>query len=234
MRKSSVASLVIGAGLLGFALPAHAGDTWYHVAAWEMNEKAGATVLHDSANSFDGVIGDRITTNGSYQSFPREDRQGFFPQHIDRIPDNDSLDPGFGDFAVVARFKWGNDRHDINIVQKGQGSPAGGMFKMKTSLKRQAIGGIKCLFRGSTGDSQVESYPTFGPLNDNDWHTVKCVRDNNGTTMFVDGTFVDLNTKQPGEISNDWPITIGGNIKCQNYLCNYWWGQLDYVRVLKK
>jgi len=214
---------------------ASAGDTnWYPVALWEMNEGPKQSVLHDSTgNGFVGTIGTRIIKNGKYQTFPREDKQAFRPQHIDRIPDNDILDPGFGDFAVVARFKWGNNRHDINIVQKGQGNPTGGIFKMKTSLKSQAIGGIKCLFRGSAGNSQVESYPNHSPLNDGKWHTVRCERTVDGSSMFIDGVFVDNNPNLAGEISNDWPITIGGNIKCEQYLCNYWWGKIGYVRWVK-
>jgi len=233
-------SACTGAFIFGLTFPyaiyASAGDeSWYPVAKWEMNEKKGATVLKDSANSFDGRIGKHVVTNGSYHYFSRVDQDTVRPAHIDRIPDNDTLDPAFGDFAVSVKFKWPKS-NDRNLVQKGQGSPVGGIFKMKTTVPAQgeAEGYIKCLFRGSSGDSQVVSYG-YPKLNDDQWHVVRCERTNNGTAMFVDGTFVDMNTTQPGSISNDWPIAIGGNSYCedtptQENQCNYWHGKIGFVR----
>jgi hypothetical protein len=204
---------------------------WNEIAKWEMNEGVNATVLRDSANNFDGHIGKRVTPNGRYHYFRQELRQDVKPQHIDYVPDNDYLDPSFSNFAVVVRFKWNNNRHDMNLVQKGQGNPASGLFKMKTSVGNQPDGHIKCLFRGEVRDSQVESYGS-GKLNDGEWHTVQCERTSQGTTMLVDDRVVDQNFNQPGSISNNYPIAIGGNSYCSksNLDCNYFWGKIDYVR----
>ena len=246
--KSAILGTASVVGLLALAIPAQAGDAvWYPVAAWEMNEHTDQVNLRDATgNHFSGIIGGRVTpTDRRYHNFPKEPRDTVVPQHIDLVQDYDGLDPGFGDFMVQVSFKWDNDRHDMNLVQKGQGSPAGGLFKMKTSVpsEGQPKGGIKCLFRGSTGDSQVESWGARhggikpGRLNDGKWHSVECSRDVNGTVMFVDGVFVDQNTNQPGEIDNDWPISIGGNTYCrdtptQENQCNYWWGKIGRVRWL--
>lgn len=220
---------------------ATAGDLeWYPVAAWEMNERPNRTVLHDlSGNNLDGVIGARVDPiKRRYHKFPREPRKEVRPAHIDYVHDNDLLDPGFRDFAVVVRFNWSSKRHDMNLVQKGQGNPEGGIFKMKTTVPAagQPQGHIKCLFRGSTGNAQVESY-SGAKVNDGKWHNVRCERFNGETYMYMDGKLVDHNTNQPGEISNTWPIAIGGNTFCEDTAteenqCNYWWGKIGFVRWL--
>lgn len=233
---------VVIASLLLMAIPSQATESkghavWYTIASWEMNERPNAVILRDSTgNGFSGHIGMRVSPSGSNHVFPREDRQESFPQHIDKIADNDYLDPSFSDFAVAVRFKWDNKRHDMNLVQKGQGSPVGGLFKMKTTIPvlGQPKGHVKCLFRGSNGDSQVNSYETGYRLNDGTWHVVECERTIQGTLMFVDNVLVDINEHGPGEISNNWPIAIGGNSYCDrpDLMCNYFWGKIDYVRWL--
>lgn len=233
--------IIVTTAVLALMSPmaAHAGSSWTPVARWEMNEKADQTVLRDSSgNGLAGTIGKQVTpTKQRYHSFPRVDQDTVRPQHLDVVPDNPALDPGTADFAVVVKFTWdgGNDR---NLIQKGQGSPAGGMFKMKTSVPQegQPAGYIKCLFRGATRDSQVESYAA-PRLDDGKWHVVRCESTSAGTAMYVDGALVDTNDNLPGSISNDWPVAIGGNTYCddtatQNNVCNYWFGRIGFVRWL--
>jgi hypothetical protein len=232
--------------LLAVALPAESATSgWFLLARWEMNENPQQTVLRDaSGHHIVGTIGRRVTpTSQRYHFFRKENKQGFYPKHVDRVPDQDALDLGQKGFAVIVRFQWyrGND---MNLVQKGQGSPAGGLFKVKTSVPGagQPPGYLKCLFRGqdpNTGaftDSQVESY-NAPRSDDGQWHVLRCERlDTGGTRMWLDGVIVDTNDKDPGFISNDWPITIGGNGPCkdtptQNNQCNYWHGRIGYVRM---
>lgn len=204
------------------------------VANWGMNESHNGTVLHDyTGHGYDGTRGDQVIVNGSSHRFTPVPRGVVVDGRLDTVPDSDGLDPGGHKFTVKTRFKWPRD-HDNNLVQKGQGSPAGGMFKMKTAVLGEGNpkGGIKCLFRGSIGDSQVESWsnPKVGRLDDGAWHTIVCQRTRNGTSMTVDGVLADTNPKAPGVISNDWPVSIGGNTSCASSECNYWWGRIDYVR----
>ena len=233
--------VAIVAVVLGMAVTAQAGlKSWVPIASWELNERPAASLLHDgTGHGFTGHIGKRVTpTKRTYHHFPREARDAVKPQHVDVVPDSSGLDPGTADFSVVVRFRWSNNRNDMNFVQKGQGSPAGGMFKVKTSVPGagQPPGGVKCLFRGSVGDSQVESYPTHAPLNDDQWHQLQCSRTTHGTVMRIDGDVVDINHKQPGLIANSWPVAIGGNTYCNDTMtdqnqCNYFWGAIDYVRL---
>lgn len=198
-----------------------------------MNENRGS-VLHDSSgHGFSGHIGKKVLLNGSSHGFRHIASGVYRPGRIDTVPDYSRLDPGEHAFTVKARFKWSYHDHDNNIVQKGQGSPYGGIFKMKTSVPSQGQprGQLKCLFRGSIGDSQVESYG-HRRLDDNKWHTVECSRNGKGTVMRIDGVVVDRNSKQPGVISNNWPIAIAGNTACDSpdLECNYWSGRIDYVK----
>lgn len=200
-------------------------------AHWSMNEHRG-TVLHDvTGHGFKGSIGHKVGLDGSAHRFSRTGKT-YVPGRIDRVPDYGRLDPGTHPFSVQVRFLWqgGNDR---NLIQKGQGSPAGGLFKMKTTVPSlgQPEGHIKCLFRGSTSDSQVESYSGHR-LDDGTWHTVLCRRTRTGTVMAVDGKQVDANGNDPGVISNDWPIAIGGNSECdaEGLICNYWSGRVADIK----
>ncbi|MFL6179423.1 MAG: hypothetical protein ACJ74E_06210, partial [Actinomycetes bacterium] len=144
------------------------------------------------------------------------------------------LNPGSYEdgWSVTVRFTWlkGND---MNLVQKGQGDPDGGIFKVKTSVPAagQPEGYLKCLFRGANGvNSQTESY-SAPRSNDGKWHTLRCdILPTGGTRMLLDGVVVNTNPKSPGIIWNDWPVTIGGDIKCGDTFCNYWHGAIGFVR----
>lgn len=210
-----------------FELPVASADVLVH---YGMNEQKGH-VLHNSAGSkFDGHIGRHVGLTGNAHVFSQIDRGIYQPGRIDVVPDRNRLAPGNAHFAVTVRFKWPGGS-DNNLIQKGQGSPAGGLFKMKTSVGTQPDGAIKCLFRGSTGDSQVESYGS-PRLDDSEWHTVTCIRNRVGTIMAVDGKQVDANGNDPGIINNDWPIAIGGNSNCNSpdLECNYWRGQIGDIK----
>lgn len=227
--------------LLAFPQPGSAATTtgetptWQTIGWWRMNETSGSRLVDSSALGLHGVIGGAVALNGRYHALTlagyveRSDREA-----IDVVPDNEQLNPGSDDFSVTAQIWWGPAR-DRNIVQKGQGSPAGGMFKMKTSVRRwEPLGGVKCLFRGSRGDSTVNSY-SMASLADQQWHTVTCLRTHEGTEMRVDGVTVDQNPRQPGWISNNWPLAIGGNTYCQDgeNSCNFWPGRIGFVRIGK-
>lgn len=193
-------------------------------AHWGMNERRGH-ILHDSAGSpQDGHIGKHVKTTGSYHHFPFVNQLKKIPGHIDVVPDSPVLDPGSKNFSVAARVRF-NTMADRNIIQKGQGTPAGGIFKMKVKGVVKA-GWVECIYKGSKGNSYVDSNRDLG---NNKWHTIRCVRTHHGTTMFVDGKKIEHNPKNPGIISNTWPVAIGGNTYCWEDAarrCNYWHGDI--------
>jgi hypothetical protein len=220
-------TLLLTVALLLVPTPALASS-----AHWSMNENRG-TVLHDATgHGFTGTIGRKVRLTGKAHRFTFTANATSVPGRIDTVPDYDRLDPGSKPFSVRVRFQW-QGAHDRNLIQKGQGSPDGGLFKMKTSVpaEGQPKGQLKCLFRGSTGDSQVESYG-HSRLDDGKWHVVECTRTPTGTVMAIDGVVVDRNGNDPGVISNDWPIAIGGNSACdaEGLICNYWYGQISDIQ----
>lgn len=225
-RRASIIALLV---LVLFVVTMVAANA--NTSHWRMDDRY--RVLHDSAGNQDGSIGRKVITNGHSHKFTKAPPNTQIPGRIDTVPDAGQLDPGNAPFAVTVSFTW-PEGTDNNLIQKGQGSPAGGIFKMKTTVPGlgQPEGQIKCLFRGSTGDSQVESYG--GPrLDDGLWHTVVCRRTNAGTVMAVDGRQIDVNGNDPGIISNDWPIAIGGNSSCSDGIeleCNYWHGRIGDIK----
>lgn len=199
------------------------------IAHWKMNEHKG-NVLHDSSgNHLAGHIGRHVILNGHDHRYAPIARGAYQPGRIDLVHDNPLLDPGDAPFAVHVQFLW-NRNSDNTLVQKGQGSPVGGDFKMKTTATgSRPAGYIYCLFRGSTGDSTVASY-SYPRLDDGVWHTITCKRTDIGTAMWVDGQRVDANSNDPGFFDNSWPVSIGGNSDCEfTTECNYWWGRIGDV-----
>lgn len=215
--------------LAALALAVTATPAAASVAHWGMNERRGH-VLHDSAGKpQDGHIGHKVNLNGHSHGFSPVPRHTIVPGRIDVVPDSPRLDPERHRFDVRVSFLWSRN-NDNTLVQKGQSGAVGGLFKMKTTATgSQPAGYIYCLFRGSIGDSTVASY-SHRRLDDGKWHTVRCLRDRKGTTMFVDGELVAHNNKQPGRISNSWPVSIGGNSNpCPVCEPNYWQGRIGDV-----
>lgn len=227
---AAVALAVVGLLLIAHVGEANAAVKHPLVAHWQMNERKGHTLRDSSSNHLAGFIGRHVILNGHDHRFPPIARGVFQRGRIDFVPDNPLLDPGDASFSVRVQFLW-NQNDDNNLIQKGQGDPAGGMFKMKTTATGSRLPGyIYCLFRGSTGDSTVssEAYPR---LDDGQWHVVLCKRTITGTAMWVDGVQVDTNDNDPGTISNDWPVSIGGNKQwAPGQEPNYFWGRIGDVQ----
>src|SRR6476619_3408626 len=95
------------------AAPAHAATASIQ---WEMNEAAGATVMHDSGSQgINGSIGSEVTTgvvvNGATGfQFPRltPNQPPTHPQHLVVVPDQTALDPESGTYTVEIRYRTTN------------------------------------------------------------------------------------------------------------------------------
>lgn len=203
------------------------------VAHWNFNEHRRATVLHDaSGHGFRGHIGKHVRPGHGHHHFSFVKRGVVVPGHIDTVPDQPGLDPGPGYFSVKATFQWPRGDADNQLIQKGQTGAAGGLFKLKTNTGNDPGPGVmRCLFRGSNGDSTVSSLG-HKRLDDGKWHTVRCWSDGKGTHLSVDGKTWDHNPKRPGPIANDWPVAIGGNTYCpadKGLQCNYFQGNIGDI-----
>jgi hypothetical protein len=203
------------------------------IADWEMNEPAGATTMHDSSGSgLSGTIGSAVVTgvvtNGAVgYRWPSENRWGTsHPERLVKVSSS-QLNPGTQNFTVIMRF-YTASTGDQNIIQKGQAKTGGGMWKIPL------FGGkVGCNFLGVERRSAVWSNQTVA---DNQWHTVRCDRRTTGVTLTLDGGTPKTNHNWTGSISNTWPLTIGGKLKCDGGVtvgCDYFVGRIDSIVVLR-
>jgi hypothetical protein len=220
------------AGVLAMAMPANAAIN-RPVAIWQMNEPAGSqTMVDSSGNGLNGVIGANIQEGtalaggGTGYRFPyrRPNTPPADSQHLAIAPHSNALNPGTGDFAVELRMR---TTHSFgNVIQKGQAGSKGGYWKFQ-----QPSGKISCLFRGSAGSSATGSGSVR--VNDGNWHTVRCERTASMVTMIVDGVVTGRNRNATGTIANTRPVTIAGKGNCDQVeiTCDYFSGDIDYVRI---
>jgi hypothetical protein len=204
------------------------------LATYPMNETHG-TVAHDtSGHHYNGTIGTDVTLNGRYYAFPFGSHFSYHPHHIVRIDYPDALNPGWRTYRITWRFRIdGKIKGEFspNYVQKGQGSPEGGMYKLRATSGR-----VICLFRGSAGDATAAT-PRGLDFRDGKWHTASCTRYNGAhprVAVRVDGRTYQITRKPTGLIANTWPVAIAGNSDCiPNTVtkhCNYFRGDIDYMR----
>jgi len=201
-------------------------------ANYQMNEANGATTMVDSSgHGLNAPINQAgLDTGVSYggavgylwaQRSPTQPPAS--PERVIQIPDNARLDPGSDTFTVEIRYRTKNKFG--NITQKGQSASKGGQWKIQNPGGRPS-----CLFKGSAGRVAARSKIA---LNDNQWHTIKCVREPNRVTIWVDGVNNNRKNGQSGVIDNKIPMTIGGKINCDQIktTCDYYSGMIDYVKI---
>ncbi|MFT4220214.1 MAG: PKD domain-containing protein [Microbacterium sp.] len=232
VARATVAVVIASAGAVTIAMPAHAIAS-RTVAFYSMDEQPAQATLRDSSgNGRNGTIGADVTPGVIYEGATAQrfathlPSDGAFPGHVDRVPHNTDLNPDSGDFSVEIRLR--TTYRFGNILQKGQGATAGGYWKVENPE-----GLPRCLFRGGDGASRT-GYSTT-PINDGQWHTIRCNRTSAFVEMWVDGVRQSRLNGQTGNISNSSEMSIGGKGSCdgQSVTCDYFVGDIDYVRVEK-
>ena len=231
--------LTTGVGIMWAASEAEAVTPIDHpIAKYEMNEGPRQDVLHDATrHNLNGVIGRKIDTNGRFLHFDKVSQSvGLQPGRTARV-DSNRFNPGTGDFTIQWRARTDKKMLSANVMAKGQGSPAGGMFKIKNSMRDDEWLRASCFWRGPYGQAFTETTPGMDIRGG--WHVYRCTRiEGVGVQMFIDGQLVDSDT-DPGYIANDWPLSIGGNhVACgdigdDHRHCNYWAGDLDWIRFYR-
>jgi hypothetical protein len=201
------------------------------IADWEMNEGANATTMHSTGSGPDGSIGSAVVTgvvtNGAKGYRWRSENRGgsAHPERLVKV-NSSKLNPGTANFTVIMRFMTGSFG-DQNIIQKGQATTNGGQWKIP--IKNGKVG---CNFLGVQHRSAVWSNKIIA---DNKWHVVRCDRRTGGVTIRIDGGAPKTNHRWTGSISNTWPVTIGGKLKCnqQSVGCDYFVGHIDRIVVFR-
>jgi Laminin G domain len=234
MTASSVLAVVL---TVASAAPASAAAT-VTLADWQMNEPPGATVMTDnSGNGIEGSIGSGAQTgflvNGStayHWTLTPPNQPPAQPERLILV-DSSQLNPGTRDYAVTIRFR---TTHSVgNMIQKGQAGSPGGYFKWEIPNGR-----LRCQFTSKDGRGNVianrsAKAPLNMPLNDGEWHTVRCEKTDR-VTMTIDGTTVVQSSRATwGPISNDVPLTIAGKSNCDQITitCDYFAGEIDWIKI---
>lgn len=207
-------------------------------ASWEMNEPPGATTMVDSGpNGLHGAIQQTGAATDIQTGFTYNGATGYHwprrsptaapasPERVIQVPDDPNLDARGDTFTVEIRYR--TKENFGNITQKGQATTPGGQFKIQNPQGRPS-----CLYKGSIQRGGVRA-PVA--LNDNQWHTLRCVKTPTAVELWVDGVRVGRNRGDVGWIDNNWPWTIGGKHRCDQIKvsCDYFSGQIDYVRVYR-
>lgn len=206
---------------------------WTKVADWEMEEDSGTTMSDSSGNDRDGNIGPLVDihvpsdTSFAYKwtldtvdHFPREERLVTVRSK--------ALNPRRDAFAVTLRLR--TTATGQNIIQKGQATTDGGMWKIETNSDGHAV----CAFRGARGRAAISSRVSVA---DGAWHTVRCIRRRAGVTVIVDGFLPRTQDGRTGRIANATRLAIGGKLFCggpKNVSCQDYVGLLDRVVVKRR
>lgn len=204
------------------------------VAWWDMNETpVAATMVDSSGQNLYGDVGADVRTGvfdagATVYRFPdvAPNDPPTRPGHLVTVPHSTRLNPDSGDFTVTVRFR--TTQRPSNIVQKGQAETPGGYWKVEQDGEL-----ARCVFVG--GDGQGRSAGARVRVDDGKWHTVTCERTATSVAVSVDGVRRGSASGSSGAISNASSLAIGGKSDCdqQRVGCDYFSGDIDYVRIQK-
>ena len=204
------------------------------VAHWQMDEEAGAAVMHDSAplgGDNDGAIVNATTgvtglVSGNAYSFSGQNA------YVE-VPDAAILDPGSSPIRLTATVRAVNtpmadDSYDL--VRKGYTTTRGGDWKMeiKRNPSNYSVGRLHCSFKGVMPDGKRRAVARVAGVDiiDGRTHTLQCLRTATGVTAMVDGK-VFTKSGASGTISNSEPVVVGAKMSGDDVLQ----GTLDEVII---
>ena len=234
MRKIATATLAFVLTGAAFGAPVTSADAakWNAIGGWKLNEAPGAvTAVDSSGNGMDATIGNLVNVgwtdnNRTYVNFPSA---GAWTPNDERLilhDDNDMLDPGNSTYRIAISFR--TRTTGTNIVQKGQSGTVGGYWKLEVHN-----GLASCFFRG--GDGQQSGVGSGIRIDDGRWHKVVCTRYPDRTVMRVDGQYAGTRWAPSGTVSNIKQLSIGGKAECGGSVgCDYFVGDIDYIRISKR
>jgi Concanavalin A-like lectin/glucanases superfamily len=212
-RLLYLSCLALAAGGIG-AAPAAGAST----VIWHMNEPTGSTVMLDANGKHPGAIHNvRLGAPGlaglAYE-FPGS-------SWVD-VPSAPDLNPGAAPFTVTISLNATRTpvNPDWDLVRKGVGTTAGGNFKVEYQPTGQATCGIK----GTLRTVEITAGP---PLNDGQWHTVKCVKTASAVRLVVDGQ-ATTRSVAVGSVSNGAKLFVASHTGTSEFFR----GRLDELSMV--
>ena len=177
--------------------------------------------------------GTGVTNFADFDRHPPGEGIDYDLDHLIVIDDarDGTLDPGAGDFVIEMRFRTGASFG--NVIQKGNARTSGGQVKIQMPGGR-----VQCHFKTPQGKAGAGTGPKKGThytFNDEQWHSLLCVRTPYSVTLYIDGVRYGRSRKYTGYLNNTHPWTIGGKAQCDaiKVTCDYFPGAIDYVRLHK-
>lgn len=193
------------------------------VAYWHMDERAGATTMHDSSgHGNDGRLRN-VTAgrNGAVRT-----AYYFAPYSIVVVPSAASLNPGSRDITISESVRTTARVRDWNVTQKGFSTTRGGQYKIEIRPRKGGSAGVvACVFRGSAGKVELVAGPNVA---DGRWHRIVCAKHATSVTLRVDNGRTYRVHRRVGSISNAEDLVIGSKMfKDDQYV-----GKIDEVSVV--
>ena len=182
-------------------------------ASWEMNEPAEATTMVDSGPyGLDATVDQSGIDTGSPTTAPPATSGAgadpiappASPERVIVIPDNSRPRP--------AR----RHLHRRDPVPD-QGTSSATSPRRARPPDRGPVEDPEPRAAGPRACTRVDPArcrPRVNPLNDNAWHVLGCVKTPTSVELWVDGVRVGRKNGAVGYIDNDFPMTIGGKISC--------------------
>ena len=189
------------------------------VAQWHMDERSGSSMF-DSVGNHTGVLHSVALGQTGWSSFA----YGFngSSSYAD-VANSSDLIPGSRNVTLTLHLKTAlkapSSVEDWDLMRKGLYA-SGSEFKMEYYPSGQ----VGCGFRGSV--SYTGEHPAGPVLNDNQWHTIQCVKTGSQTKTIVDGKTVYTQTVMVGSITTTDRVVIGARPGSE-----YFNGQIDEVSI---
>lgn len=186
------------------------------VALWHMDEVTG-TVIADSALDHDGALHSVVLGQPGFTATAF----GFNgSSSYASVPSAGDLNPGSAQITITIHMKATAvpATPDWDLIRKGYYTSSGGEYK----VEYQPSGQTSCGFKGSAGYAELIAGPA---VNDNQWHTVQCVKTSSAIKLIVDGqTF--SKSANVGSIANGDSVPIGARPGSE-----YFKGSLDEASI---
>ncbi|MGN6168412.1 MAG: LamG-like jellyroll fold domain-containing protein [Solirubrobacteraceae bacterium] len=187
------------------------------VALWHMNEKSG-TVMHDSASNHNGTLHNITLGLPGFRGLA----YGFNgSSSYVSVPSAGDLNPGPAKLTVTIHFKTTSlpGRGIVwTLIRKGHWNTRGGEWKVRYNHS----GEVSCGFKGSRRYAVVKAGSS---LNNNQWHTIRCVKTSSAIRLTLDGV-THSKASRVGSIANRAPVVIGAYP-----LGGFFNGSLDEARI---
>lgn len=203
------------------------------VARWHMDERSGASVMHDSAGAGgrnNGAVHSvRTGVRGllSGRSYAFDGATSYV-----RVPDAAALDPGKSRISLRATVRIADRRmrdDSYDLVRKGLLGTKGGYWKMEVKRTAKAsVGRLHCVFKGRMPDGtmRIAKKVAKRDIVDGRIHRLRCVRTSKKVQAVVDGRVYTKN-KATGSIANKHAVIVGAKRARDDVLK----GRLDEVVI---